>query len=110
MRLLFFDRDREGEEKPAWDERAREGSVLGVCSRYAIPFECAESRERFVRQEGEREIWSSEQGSTEDALELSGEEGRGKLRKAAGRSKHPEIRGLPNGVTRLSGAQSFMPE
>ena len=43
-------------------------------------------------------------------MELSGEEGRGKLRKAAGRSKHPEIRGLPNGVTRLSEAQSFMPE
>jgi hypothetical protein len=34
-----------------------------------------------------------------DALELSDEEGRDKLRKAAGRSKYPEIRGLPNGVT-----------
>ena len=44
-------------------------------------------------------IWSSEQGSTVDALELSGEEGRGKLRKASGRSKHPVIRGYPNGVT-----------
>ena len=30
---VFFDRDREGEEKPAWDKRAREGIVLGVCSR-----------------------------------------------------------------------------
>ena len=29
----------------------------------------------------------------EDASELSGEEGRGKLRKATGRSKHPVIRG-----------------
>jgi len=28
-----------------------------------------------------------------DALELPGEEGRGKLRKALGRSKHPVIRG-----------------
>jgi hypothetical protein len=28
-----------------------------------------------------------------DALELPYEEGRGKLRKAAGRSTHPEIRG-----------------
>ena len=36
-----------------------------------------------------------------DALELSNEEGRGKLRKAMGRSTHPEIRGWPNGVTRL---------
>ena len=35
-----------------------------------------------------------------DALELSGDEGRDKLRKAAGRSKYPMIRRLPNGVTR----------
>ena len=46
-----------------------------------------------------RKIWSSEKGSTVDALELSVEEGRGKLRKASGRSKHPMIRGYPNGVT-----------
>jgi hypothetical protein len=38
-------------------------------------------------------IWSSEKGSMVDALELLYEEGRGKLRKAAGRSTHPEIRG-----------------
>lgn len=30
---------------------------------------------------------------------LYGEEGRGKLRKASGRSKHPLIRRLPNGIT-----------
>ena len=35
-----------------------------------------------------------------DALELADEEGRDKLRKAAGRSTYPLIRGLPNGVTR----------
>ena len=35
-----------------------------------------------------------------DALELSGDEGRGKLRKSRGRSKHPTIPWLPNGVTR----------
>ena len=40
---------------------------------------------------GKRIIWSSEKGSMEDALELSGEEGRDKLRKAQGRSKYPEI-------------------
>ena len=34
-----------------------------------------------------------------DALELYGEEGRDKLRKAAGRSTYPVIPGLPNGVT-----------
>ena len=36
-----------------------------------------------------------------DALELSGDEGRGKLRKASVRSKHPLIRGYPNGVTHV---------
>ena len=45
-------------------------------------------------------IWSSEYGFTVDALELYGDEGRGKLRKVAVRSTHPETRKLPNGVTR----------
>ena len=44
-------------------------------------------------------IWSSDYGFTVDALELYGDEGRDKLRKAAGRSTYPVIRGLPNGVT-----------
>ena len=35
----------------------------------------------------------------EDALALDGEEGRGKLRKATERSKHPLIRRYPNGTT-----------
>ena len=35
-----------------------------------------------------------------DALALGGDEGRDKLRKAAGRSKYPLIRGYPNGATR----------
>ncbi len=38
-------------------------------------------------------IWSSEKGSMVDALALSDEEGRGKLRKAWVRSKHPLIPG-----------------
>ena len=46
-------------------------------------------------------IWSSEYRSMADAWEPEGEEGRGKLRKAGGRSKHPLIPGLPNGVTRM---------
>ena len=50
---------------------------------------------------GNERIWSSDEGSMEDASELSGEEGRGKLRKVTGRSKHPLIRESPNGVTRL---------
>ncbi len=32
-------------------------------------------------------------------MALGGDEGRGKLRKASGRSKHPLIRGLPNRKT-----------
>ena len=35
-----------------------------------------------------------------DALALGGEEGRDKLRKAAGRGKCPLIRRCPNGATR----------
>ena len=42
----------------------------------------------------------SGQGRTADALASGGEEGRDKLRKAAGRRKWPEIRGCPNGATR----------
>ena len=34
-----------------------------------------------------------------DALASEGDEGRGQLRKATGRSKHPLIRGIPNGAT-----------
>jgi hypothetical protein len=45
-----------------------------------------------------------------DVLEPSGEEGRGKLRKASGRSQHPLIRRLPNGVTRLVRYQSLASE
>ena len=37
-----------------------------------------------------------------DALALRGDEGRGKLRKAAVRSKHPVTRGSPNGGTHTS--------
>ena len=35
-----------------------------------------------------------------DALALGGDEGRDKLRKAAGRGKYSVIRGCPNGATR----------
>ncbi len=34
-----------------------------------------------------------------DAWALGGDEGRDKLRKAAGRSKYPSIRRFPNGAT-----------
>ncbi len=41
-----------------------------------------------------------------DALAIGGDEGRDKLRKAAGRGKYPLIRGCPNGATRLAEGQS----
>ncbi len=40
------------------------------------------------------------EGHMKDAWALGGDEGRDKLRKAAGRSKYPVIRGCPNGATR----------
>ena len=36
-----------------------------------------------------------------DALALTGDEGRDKLRKASGRSKYPMIRRYPNGATHM---------
>ena len=45
---------------------------------------------------------SSEEGRRADALALRADERRDKLRKAAGRSKYPEIRGCLNGETRRS--------
>ncbi len=40
-----------------------------------------------------------------DALAPAGEEGRGRLRKASGRSEHLLIRRYPNGATHLVGDQ-----
>jgi hypothetical protein len=43
-------------------------------------------------------------------LALNGEEGRGKLRKAAGTGKHGSIRRCPNGATRVVEDYSFRKE
>lgn len=53
---------------------------------------------RAARQ-GNNDTEVSTQGHTVDALPQSGEEGRGYLRKASGRGKHPVIRRYPNGAT-----------
>ena len=53
-------------------------------------------RQRSVEEEG----WSSEKVRTVDALAQTGDEGRGKLRKASGSCKQAQIRGCPNGGTR----------
>ena len=58
-----------------------------------------ESRSRRICKEETSRERSSYEGLTEDALVYGAEEGRGKLRKAAGRSKHPEIRRCPNEET-----------
>ena len=44
--------------------------------------------------------WSSVKAHMVDALAQTGEEGRGKLRKASGSCKRAEIRRYPNGETR----------
>ena len=50
-----------------------------------------ETSKQVIKQKGRRA----------DALALTAEEGRDKLRKASGRSKYPSIRGFPNGATRM---------
>ena len=47
-------------------------------------------------------LWASVYGRTTDALALTGDEGRGKLRKSAGSGTHTLIRRSPNGETRRS--------
>ena len=49
---------------------------------------------------GFRQGTTESEGRMGDAWALGGEEGRDKLRKAAGRGKCPLIRGFPNGATR----------
>jgi len=46
---------------------------------------------------------SVNEGRLVDALVLRGDEGRGTLRKAAGRGERPLIRGYPNGETHPQG-------
>ena len=57
---------------------------------------------------GERR--ESEKGRTEDALALTSDEGRDKLRKAAVRRKWPLTRGCPNGKTRQAEGLSHLCE
>ena len=53
------------------------------------------------------QLWSSEEEHRADALAPGAEEGRDKLRKAAGRSTYPLIRGCPNGETRMRGPHAL---
>ena len=47
-------------------------------------------------------VQRSEEERTEDAQAFGDEEGRGKLRKAPGNRKQVQIRGCPNGETRMA--------
>ena len=55
---------------------------------------------RALERVAEGAIWPSESRPEADALEPSGEEGRGRPRKTGGRSERPAIPGFPNGATR----------
>ena len=55
--------------------------------------------DRFRMRRRFEVIWSSEQAHTVDALAVSGDEGRGSLRKASGSRQQTLIRGCPNGET-----------
>ena len=55
------------------------------------------SRARCPKARGTRK---AEKGARGMPAALGGDEGRGKLRKAAARGKHPATRGCPNGGTR----------
>ena len=68
----------------------------------------SESPARPGRAAGRARYATSTIGRTGDALAPGGEEGRGRLRKAAGRRERPLIRGCPNGVTRPAGGRSTL--
>ena len=57
-------------------------------------------QERLENSQKEHDSRRRNKERTEDALASIGDEGRGKLRKAAGIGKHELIRGCPNGGTR----------
>ena len=93
---MFFDRYKGWGTRPI--RRIIHASDVPYRERHGSA--CAECVRPCVVEVNEREhglelaiIWSSEYGFTVDALELYGEEGRDKLRKAAGRSTYPVIRG-----------------
>ena len=70
--------------------------------------ECLLHDYRQARRRDSRQRLASNEGRTVDALALAGDEGRDKLRKAAGRCKYPLIRRSPNGTTRQAEGLSFL--
>ena len=87
---MTYTRDGERERRKAHLRRADLHARRAEFARMQV--DVVEVKKRRTRRE-RTIIWSSEYGFTVDALELYGEEGRDKLRKAAGRSTYPVIRG-----------------
>ena len=73
------------------DGRAEDGEALEPSNKVWAGSAAAANRKR----------WSSYKGRRANALASEAEEGRGKLRKAAGSGKHTSIRRYPNGAIRL---------
>jgi hypothetical protein len=73
------------------------------CQRKSLLKKTIRCHARHLRRDPDRSqgIWLSEEERRVDAWALGAEERRDKLRKAAGRSKYPVIRGCLNGETRL---------
>ena len=67
---------------------------------YCLVRKCTHTKIPVYSERAEKMIWPSEYRSMADAWELSGEEGRDKLRKAGVRSTYPFTPGCPNGVIR----------
>ena len=67
---------------------------------YCLVRKCDRHAKFRYSERAEKMIWPSEYRSMADAWELSGEEGRDKLRKAGVRSTYPFTPGCPNGVIR----------
>ena len=67
---------------------------------YRSPFASELAPPEMYRVAFPSQLRSSYKGRRADALAPGAEEGRDKLRKAAGRSKYPLIRRYPNGETR----------
>lgn len=81
----------------AIQENAKHNAKHWVCG-WCFFWSNLEDSSTHVRY-GNNDTEVSTQGHTVDALPQSGEEGRGYLRKASGRGKHPMIRRYPNGAT-----------
>ena len=104
-RTRFFDR-MEGKTQSSGKRKVENGKTFH--SRLSTFNSKERGYSRVPRREaaGQARYATSTVRRTGDALAPGGEEGRGRLRKAAGRRERPLIRGCPNGETRHAGGVS----